>query len=331
MTTQTPGTGATANSPVPVTVDTFVRAETDTYFAAILRDAGALATFNHNRELFDINAQTVVRLNRDTLYSSALVDLEVGPVTITLPDTGDRFMSLLVINEDHYAFAVYAPGTFTFGADDLGARYATFAIRTFIDPEDPDDLSRVNALQDAITIAQPGGPGSFTVPTWDATSQKTVRDALLVLNSTLPDMRHAFGRQEDIDPVRHLIGAASAWGGNPDQDALYLNVTPTQNDGTTPYRITVPAEVPVDGFWSITVYNAEGYMEPNALGAYSLNSLSAQPNADGTVTVQFGGCDDAIPNCLPTPAQWNYMVRLYRPRPELLAGTWTFPMAQLAE
>ena len=38
----------------------------------------------------------MIRLNRDTLYSSAVFDLDAGPVTITLPDAGKRFMSMLV-------------------------------------------------------------------------------------------------------------------------------------------------------------------------------------------------------------------------------------------
>ena len=49
---------------------------------------------------------------------------------------------------------------------------------------------------------------------------------------------------------------------------------------------------------------------------------------DGSVTIQFGGCDGQTPNCLPTMNGWNYMVRLYRPRPEILNGTWKFPEAQ---
>ena len=60
--------------------------------------------------------------------------------------------------------------------------------------------------------------------------------------------------------MRHLIGAASAWGGKPERDALYLNVVPAKNDGTTAAKLDVN-NVPVDGFWSIGVYNADGYFE----------------------------------------------------------------------
>ena len=44
--------------------------------------------------------------------------------------------------------------------------------------------------------------------------------------------------------------------------------------------------------------------------------------------IQFGGCDGPLENYLPTPSGWNYLVRLYRPSPEILNGTWTFSEAQ---
>jgi hypothetical protein len=187
----------------------------------------------------------------------------------------------------------------------------------------------VHALQDAIAVQQ-AGPGRFEVPDWNQDSLKKVRDLLLGLAETLPDTRRMFGTREQVDPVRHLIGSASAWGGNPETEALYLNVVPRRNDGTTVYRLNV-GQVPVDGFWSISLYNAQGYYEANPLNAYSLNSLMARRSGDGAVQVQFGGCDGRVPNCLPIMPGWNYMVRLYRPRPEILNGNWIFPQAQPAE
>jgi hypothetical protein len=132
-----------------------------------------------------------------------------------------------------------------------------------------------------------------------------------------------------VDPVQYLIGAASAWGANPPRDAIYLNVVPTRNDGAANYSLRVK-DVPVDGFWSISLYNAEGYYEKNPYNAYTLNDITAKKNQDGSVTIQFGGCDGKIPNCLPITKGWNYMVRLYRPRAEILNGTWKFPEASLS-
>jgi hypothetical protein len=312
----------------PVTVDNFVRAESDLYFGGAIKDAGSIGRFFHNRTPTPIDNQTVIRMNRDTLYSGAVFDLDAGPVTITLPDAGKRFMSMQVINEDEYTpMVVYDAGAYTLTKDKIGTRYVITAIRTLADPNDPKDIQQANSLQDAVKVEQPGGPGVFEVPNWNQASQKKVRDALLVLGSTLPNFTGAFGTKEEVDPVRHLIGAAAAWGGNPVKDAIYLNVTPPKNDGKTIYKLDVK-DVPVDGFWSITVYNAKGYLEPNPYNAFSLNNLTAKKGDDGSVTVQFGGCDGKIPNCLPIMEGWNYTVRLYRPRPEIIDGSWKFPEAQ---
>jgi hypothetical protein len=309
--------------PITVTPDNFVRAESDVYFGNIVKDGG-FGRFHHIRELSPIDHQLVIRQNRDTLYSAGVFDLDAGPVTIGMPDAGERFMSLQVITEDHYVPDVsYSSGAYTLTRDAIGTRYVATPVRTLVDPNSPADIGAVNALQDAITV-QKDTTGSFEVPDWDPVSQKVVRDALLALASTLPDTKKAFGTVADTDPVRHLICSASAWGGNPEKDALYLNVTPPENDGTTVYRLSV-AEVPVDGFWSITVYNANGYFTANRQNAYSLNNITSRRGADGSVKIQFGGCDGSAPNCLPITPGWNYLVRLYRPRQEILDRWWTFP------
>jgi len=318
---------APSGATIPVTPENFVRAESDRYFGNLVKEGGIGKLF-HRRAPAAIDNQTVIRLNRDTLYSSGVFDLDAGPVTITLPDAGKRFMSLHAIDEDEYTTEVaYGAGARTFAKDKVGTRYFVVAIRTLVNPDDPKDLDAVHALQDAIKVDQPGGPGKFEVPTWDEASQKAVREGLIMLATTLPDTKGMFGPRGGVDPVRHLIGAASAWGGNPEKDALYLNVTPAHNDGKMTYRLNVK-DVPVDGFWSISVYNAKGYFEPNPESAYTLNNITAKPGADGSIAVQFGGCDGKIENCLPTPPGWNYLVRLYRPRAEILDGSWTFPEPQ---
>ncbi|RBP35356.1 uncharacterized protein DUF1254 [Roseimicrobium gellanilyticum] len=328
-TSLTLATLAHAAEPVPVTVDNFIRAESDLYFTNLLKDSGGvLGKFNHRREPASIEKQTVIRLNRDTLYSSALVDLDAGPVTVTLPDAGKRFRSLMLINQDHYVPDVsYESGTYRVDKDKAGTRYAVIGIRTLVDPADPKDIAEVHALQDALKIEQPGGPGKFEVPQWDPVSQKKVRDALLVLGSTMPDFKKAFGTKETVDPIRHLLGSAMGWGGNPDKDAVYLNITPKLNDGETVYKLVVK-DVPVESFWSVSVYNAEGYYQKNEQNAYTINSITGKKGADGSITIQFGGYDGKTPNCIPITKGWNYTVRLYRPKKEILDGTWTFPEPQ---
>ncbi|SEA41616.1 DUF1254 domain-containing protein [Paraburkholderia sartisoli] len=312
--------------PVAVTVDNFVRAESDMYFSAQAA-RGAFGKIVHYRDLMPVERQAVVRANRDTLYSVGIFDLDAGPVTVTLPDAGGRFRSIAAISEDEYLpMVAYGNGPYTFTREQVGTRYVMIGVRTLANVQDPADMKAAHALQDGITSRQ-ASPGNFKVTEWDKVSQKRVREALVTLGKTLPDLNGAFGMPDTVSPVRHLIGAAIAMGGNPPQDATYLNVTPRQNDGTTIYRLSV-ANVPVDGFWSISVYNRDGFFEPNPQGAYTLNNIVAKKDAGGAVTVQFGGCEANVPNCLPVMPGWNYMVRLYRPRAQVLDGQWKFPEAQ---
>lgn len=320
---------ATETDTVPVTVNDFVRAETDMYFGNAIAGAGGVGRFHHIREPMPIDHQTVIRGNRDTLYSSLVLDLDAGPATITLPDARGRFMSMQVFDEDQYTRpTIYQPGDYTLTRDEVGTRYAMAAFRTLVNPTVPGDLESVHALQDSLVVSQPSGPGTWEVPNWDRASQKTVRDALLVLAGTLKDMSSAFGSKDEVDPVQRLFGAASAWGANSPRDAVYLNLTAARNDGQAVYRLKVPADVPVDGFWSVSVYGPDGYYAKNELDRYTLNNLTAQKEADGSVAIQFGGCDGSTANCIPIVPGWNYMVRLYRPRSEVLDGSWKFPDAE---
>jgi len=317
---------APSGTAVPVTVDNYNRAQSDAYFGLSFKN-GALGKFRHGRELMPVDRRGVIRPNRDTLYSAGVFDLDAGPVTIMLPDAGKRFMAMQAVNQDQYTPAVYyGAGSYTLTKEGIGTRYAAVVLRMLVDPANPQDVQQVHALQDAIKVSQQSA-GTFEVPNWDEASLKKVRAALLQFGETIPDTRRMFGANKDqVDPVRHLVGTALVWGGLPEKDALYLPVTPTRNDGATVYEPTVK-DVPVDGFWSITVYNAEGYFQPNQYNAYSVNNITAKKGADGSVAIQFGGCDGEIPNCLPIMKSWNYMVRLFRPRPEILDGTWRFPEA----
>lgn len=172
---------------------------------------------------------------------------------------------------------------------------------------------------------------TFAVPGWDSASREAVRTELAALSRQQHiDSGRMFGARGEVEPLAYLIGAATGWGGLPRAAAVYESGAVARNDGQSVYRLTV-RNVPVDGFWSVSVYNRAGYFEKNQLDACSVNNLTAAPNADGSVTIQFGGCNRNIANCLPVMPGWtvmpgwNYTVRLYRPRPEVLSSAWSFP------
>jgi hypothetical protein len=261
-------------------------------------------------------------MNQDTFYSATVLDLS-KPARITLPEAGGRYMSMHVVNQDHYMFVESGPGTYELTRDKVGTRFALVTIRTFVDVTDPEDIARAHAAQDAIELSG-GGAGPFEAPNWDTENLAVARKALNDLAVLGFDASHAFGGKEDVRPVDHLVGAAAGWGGLPRSAAMYVLGSVTDNDGETPHSVTVK-DVPVDAFWSVTVYNADGYLEANDLGVNSYNNLSAEPNEDGSYTIHFGGCGDGRPNCIPITPGWNYAIRMYEPRREILDGSWTFP------
>ena len=224
-------------------------------------------------------------MNRDTIYSSALVDISKG-ATLIVPDAGDRYMSIMVVNEDHYLNKViHEPGEHELTVEELGTPYVCLAVRTLVDDSDPADIRKANALQDQLKI-EAASAKPYTHPDYDQESYKTTYEALLVLSRGNIDAGSTFGRKEDVDPVRHLLGTAWGWGGLPEEEASYLNVEPNLPVGA--YELTF-RDVPVDAFWSVTVYNKDGFFDPNDQDAYSVNSLTGTANDDGSYTIHFGG------------------------------------------
>ncbi|SDZ25807.1 DUF1214 domain-containing protein [Herbiconiux ginsengi] len=309
-----------------VTVVNFARAESDLMFSRLAAGAG-LGAWNHSRGLTPLEDQPVIRQNRDTLYSNAIVDVREG-VSLTLPDAGARYVSAHVVSQDHFTSAILRdPGEHVLSRDLVGTDYAAVLVRILVDPNDPGDVAEVNRLQDGLLL-DGGGTGDFPLPRYDEPSHTETRNALLTLGRGVAAYDHAFGTRTEVDPVMHLLGAAGGWGGLPEYEATYISVD--EGLPVADYGLRLH-EMPVDAFWSVSLYNAAGYFEPNALGVNSINSLTAVPDADGSVTVRFGEHPVGVPNALPIMPGWNYTLRLYRPHASVLDGTWVAPRPQLVK
>ena len=132
---------------------------------------------------------------------------------------------------------------------------------------------------------------------------------------------------------------ASGWGGVRSADQTYVFGSPELNGildvtNDTTYSLTLPADLPhsPDGFWSLTVYNKDGFMFPPGPNNYNSEFVGDKGKAEnGTTTIYFGGCEDEarqVPskaNCLPIMEGWNYVLRVFRPTESLLNGDFTFP------
>src|ERR1700753_3732344 len=177
---------------VLVNVDNFVRAETHRMFADIQAVAGGVGSFRPNRTPARIDEQTGIRLNRDTLYSFAIVDL-AQPARLILPDAGGRYLSAMVVNEDHFVNSVlHEPGEHTLTSEQYESRYVLVGVRILVDPNDSGDVAAVAAVQDGITIeARPSE--LFVKPDYDVDSLNATRDALLALARGLNGFDRMFG------------------------------------------------------------------------------------------------------------------------------------------
>lgn len=302
-----------------VTTKNFVRAETDMQMKGYIDNFDCFGKFHHNREMYDVTKQITIRPNTDTMYSFGIFDLS-EPLELQMPKT-DRYQSAMIVNQDHSLVAVYG-GDYTLTEKKIGTKYVFIILRTFVDPNDKSDLAKAHAVQDEVKISQKS-IGTFKVPAWDKESLEKKRKELVEIGELLPNTEGMFGKKETLNPVIHLIGTAYGWGGLPEADASYDITSVEKNDGKTVHSLTVK-DVPVDGFWSATVYNKDGYFDINDRGIYSINSKTAKPDTDGSVTIQFGECKD-VKNCLEIMDGWNYTIRMYRPQESILNGSWVFP------
>ncbi|NOR76021.1 MAG: DUF1214 domain-containing protein [Draconibacterium sp.] len=310
---------------IQVTVENYARAESDFQSVSYAKNLNCFGKLVHQRDFYSVDNQLTVRLNRDTYYSFGVFDL-TSPLTIVIPESGDRFLSLMLVNQDHSILpAIYDAGTYVFTQEDVGTRYLQVTFRTFVDANDPEDVKKAHELQDQFKIEQ-AETGTLDLPNWDQESRQKIMDAINVLAESMPNTRGFFGEKDKLDPLKHLMGTAYGYGGNPDEDAVYFSIIPEKNDGNTTYSLTVK-DVPVDGFWSITVYNSAGYMEKNEYNSYSINNKVAKKNEDGSFTINFGG-DPKKDNYLYTFGNWSYVIRLYQPHKEILDGVWEFPKLQ---
>ncbi|MEE4378850.1 MAG: DUF1214 domain-containing protein [Candidatus Competibacteraceae bacterium] len=319
--------GTAYAEPVHVDAMNYITAQTAMQFDTYQKNAGGVNKVLNIREPVPIDKQTTIRMNRDTIYSFIVVDISQG-ATVTLPDAGSRYRSMMVVNEDNYINAVYLDsGSHQLTKEKFGSNHVWVVIRTLVNSNSPEDIKKANDLQDGIKV-KANSAKPFVLPNYDMASYKATLDALLELGKGVPNSKGWFGSREETTPIGHLIGTAVGFGGLPEKHAYYLNVNPKLPVGK--YSLTAK-DVPVRAFWSVSLYNDKGYFQKNPQNAYNFNSVNATKNADGSITIHFGGCDDGRVNCLPIMDGWNYGVRLYEPAQSVLDGKYVFPSIKAVE
>ena len=319
-----------ATAATPLTELNYATAETQSLFAGayvkkIAKEtcSGGMGVLMHERVPSDPNHKDFARVNYDTLYSWALLDL-TSPATITLPETDGRYQSAHVLNEGHWMpFVISEPGSFELTQENVGTRYALVGFRTQMNMQDPEDIKQANALQDQIKLDQAEKGELVFKDLWD-------REAIMAQRKAYQKIRDEkgyksedmFGKQGEISQEMNNIGVAIGWGGQPKEGAVYLFYTPDSDAHQTLTLTEVPhAE---NSFWSITVYDADGFV---ASEPFNMNSSFAKTNANGDTVLNFGG-DASAENYLPVYPGWNATLRIYTPQQAYFNGSWVRPELQ---
>jgi hypothetical protein len=143
--------------------------------------------------------------------------------------------------------------------------------------------------------------------------------------------------------LKRAVIAMVGLGANQPEDAVYpMLVTDADGkplDAAGQYVIHFdPAQIPpVDAFWSITLYDADGFVVANPLNRFALGSRDALTfNADGSLDLYVQPASpgaDKESNWLPAPASGaiGLTMRLYAPRAEVLDGRWVPPPVKRAK
>ena len=290
---------------VPVDLDNYKVAESDEAFFNITKLVGMNTFFHFPIGNFDLDNQTVVRMNRDTYYSAAVIDASEG-ATITIPETNGRYLSVMIVENDHYVPQVFLES----GTHEIKTNtpFAMVAMRIRSNSNDPDDAAKITAIREGTILSVPGR-AIHVRPNYDMQQLVALRNELTAEGVKLGSLMGMQGARGTVEPQMHLYGTAIGWGLLPDAQAQYLGSPKYPNDGC--YKATYPLP-PFNkpGFFSITIYDAEGwiYVENGILNEFNL-----EMNPDGSFDAYFGECGD-VKNNLPTVDDWNYILRVYEPR-----------------
>lgn len=311
-----------------VTDENYAIAETQVIFTKYVKQIAAatktngVGVFLHNEKGVDPKKRTVMRINFDTLYSFAIVDLNEY-LTLTMPETRGRYQSAWIITEEHYnPMAFEKPGIYTLTKKNVGTRYAMIVIRTQANTTYPADLLKANQLQNKLMIKQKDRGSYHASNNWNMDEILKMRAKYMELAKNISS-DVMFGKKGEVPLKEHNTGTATGWGGLTPKQAVY----PTYFPKSTQHQTLTLKNVPIKAFWSITVYDDKGFPKTNT---YNINSQFATANKDGSITINFGGNKNAK-NYMEIFKGWNFTLRLYQPTKAYFNGKWLKPKLKIVK
>ena len=295
-----------------MTAEEFIRSESLRFMRGIAKREG-INNFFHFTSLAKAEDKWVVSPNNDVIYSIAIVDASNG-FTLTLPKTGERFITGQIVTEEHMSHHLVGGGVYKFTGEEFNGSHVAIGVRVGTDASDEDVAYIVEELQPQMKVES---NSSGEVPEYNEDVLLKVRAALMAEYNNLPN---TFGQMKDDvkkvkDWEKFTYTTAGAWGLAEDKYAMYLpyNLKGAKKDIC---YIATYAQPKVGEFWSITAYNNDKYLMSNEHNI--INTGNAVLNDDGTFTVHFGpeACRDRkdVKNfILTTEDDWGFLMRAYEP------------------
>ncbi len=373
-----------------------------------------LSVFRHAEKLVGPEDRGITTPNNDTLYSNSFIDLTKGPLTLTVPKAGSRYLSVAVMD-------MFTNNNVILGARTPGGAAGTWRlIGPDMNPTGPRDLqiktphawvlSRVlldglpdmaaaQTVQHAVTLSGPKAAKPRVYAHRDAPWSAYFQSAAGLLQSegtgTAPAGLAAFervknaGRRQDFaasgysaadaaaiakgvesarkivetaadhvsfidgwsypkpdlgdygdDYIYRAIIAVAGLGALTRPEAMYMRAASEDGSplfkGDGLYRLNLPKPIPVNSFWSLTMYEAtkdgQYFLTENVLHRYAIGDRTPglKKNADGSVDIWIGRQDpggERTSNWLPAPktGPFSLTMRAYLPKPEMQDLTYHLP------
>ncbi|MEE4024359.1 DUF1214 domain-containing protein [Gordonia sp. PKS22-38] len=305
-----------------VTPESYIRAEVDGRFAVFQQRAGGKVNeFYLIARPVPTDEQPVVRMNRDTLYGGGVIDTAEGARVYVPEVTDGRYISLMVIDNDHYTVDIFhEPGWHEITSP---TRYCVAVPRVELhDMHDEDEIAHVVGILHQFEIDAKSAE-TFVPADWDYASMFALRAQYEEEFRTFTQYPTGWmGRRGETDDATRHLAVAGAWGLFPEHEAVYINYAGPR-DATKAYSATYTVP-PCDAFWSIAVYGNDAFFHSDNA---TLSPATTQYNDDGTFTVYFGSADVVgdKPNRLDITDGWNFLFRVYKPGDSVLAREYTLP------
>ena len=307
---------AAPESPVSTSTGPIIVDRSNYQEAEVARNFTKWAANGANNKLMHMTAVTpsgpapTVRMNRDTLYSAAILDTSTGNASITLPEV-DLYQSILMVDTEGYARGfILEPGTHMVATD---TKFVWVLVRTGLE-KGIEEARRVQAL---VTV-QGMGDGKYSAPEYDEESLASLTRFLIDEAIAEDNGDLYYGNYPgQVDETRRLRSTAAGFGGMNGTN-MYKFVEAVENNVCMQSTFSNPN---AEEFFSFTLYDTDGFlMDGNTI----VNSRDMTANEDGTYTVSINCGDDAINN-ISAPADIDtigYAWRVYGASEEVENRTW---------